>query len=109
MTRGEMTDRQEFLDRFYFEHGPCCAGCDWWQSLNSRAGLCTKWPPFKEGDRVAMLGITGSSLDVGSGHVMTLRDHLCGWFKDDFDWSSLPLPYRKRIGEPTAVQSSPKA
>jgi hypothetical protein len=45
-----------------------------------------------------MLGIWGSSLKPDPGHVVTAREHVCGDFKDEFDWSSLPLAYRKRIG-----------
>lgn len=40
-----MSDRQELLDKFYFAHGPSCAGCDWWRSLNSRVGECLKSAP----------------------------------------------------------------
>jgi hypothetical protein len=29
-----------------------------------------------------MLGITGTSRRVDAGHIMTLRDHLCGEFRD---------------------------
>jgi hypothetical protein len=90
---------QEFHDRFYFSHGPCCAGCDWWRSLNSMAGECTKSAPVKGETRYAMLGIEGSSLKLNAGHILTRMDHHCGDFKDGFDWQTLPLPYRKRIGE----------
>jgi hypothetical protein len=45
-----------------------------------------------------MLGIEGSSLALVAGHVLTRADHVCGDFKDEFDWQSLPLPYLKRIG-----------
>lgn len=96
-----MTDpRQEILDRFYFQRGPCCAGCDWWESLSAMSGNCTKSAPVSDHERWAMLGITGCSLSPGSGHVVTPRDHRCGDFKDEFDWTTLPLPYRKRIGAP---------
>jgi hypothetical protein len=94
-----MDQRQEFLDRFYFERGPCCAGCDWWRSLNSIAGECTRSAPVKPKERYAMLGIQGSSILPTAGHVLTKRDHFCGDFKDEFDWTSLPVPYRKRIGQ----------
>ncbi|WP_255342429.1 hypothetical protein [Herminiimonas sp. CN] len=30
-----------------------------------------------------MIGMTYSSLPLGAGHIMTLRDHVCGEFKDD--------------------------
>jgi hypothetical protein len=46
-----------------------------------------------------MLGIR-SSHKFDAGHVVTKRGHHCGEFKDDFDWTTLPLPYRKRVGAP---------
>ena len=98
-----MGERQEFIDRFYIEHGPCCAGCDFWRHLNSRAGECTRSAPVSAKDRVAMLGMTSPSIHIGGGHVLTPHDHHCGDFKDEFDWSSLPLSYRKRIGHPTTA------
>jgi len=98
-------DRQEFHDRFYFQRGPCCAGCDWWRSLNSRVGECTKSAPVAGRTRYAMLGMEGSSLLLTAGHVLTRMDHDCGDFKDDFDWTSLPLPYRKRVGAPLPAPS----
>ena len=46
-----------------------------------------------------MLKITSITMNnVEAGHVMTDRAHHCGDFKDDFDWSSLPLVYLKKIG-----------
>jgi hypothetical protein len=94
-------DRQEFLDRFYFSHGPCCAGCDWWRSMTSRAGDCTKSRPVSGKERWAMLGIEKCSLgSLPVGHIVTPHNHVCGGFKDGFDWSSLPLSYQKRIGAP---------
>lgn len=95
--------RQEMLDEFYHQNGPCCAGCDWWHSFNSRAGECHRTVMIPGADRGAPLGVTGSSLAIGAGHVMTRREHVCGEFKDKFDWSSLPLAYRKRVGDPTAA------
>jgi hypothetical protein len=92
------TDRQEFIDAFFWKNGPCCAGCDWWHHLNSAVGECTRSAPLSAGDRVAMLGIHGTSLEIGAGHVMTPREHRCGEFRDTFDWSSLPIPYLKRVG-----------
>ncbi|GAB6842312.1 hypothetical protein HNR00_003521 [Methylorubrum rhodinum] len=93
-------DRQELLDSFYHQHGPCCAGCDWWRSLNSMAGECHAGPMVAGVDRTAPLNIHGASRAIGAGHVMTLREHVCGAFKDEFDWASLPLGYRRRIGAP---------
>jgi len=96
-----MRERQELLDRFYWDRGPCCAGCDWWRHISANAGDCTRSAPVSGPDRVSMLGIVSSSCDFGSGHIVTPRDHVCGEFKDEFDWSSLPLPYRRRIGAPS--------
>lgn len=89
---------QEACDRFYIAHGPCCAGCDWWSGTNGVVGDCTRSAPVPGAQRFAMLGITGSSLPMAAGHVMTPREHKCGEFKDEFDWSTLPALYLKRIG-----------
>lgn len=95
-----MDDRQEFVDSFYWKHGPCCAGCDWWRHISSVAGDCTKSAPVSGAERVSMLGMESPSCLIGAGHVVTPREHICGDFKDEFDWSLLPLPYRKRVGAP---------
>lgn len=92
-----MDDRQESVDRFYMQNGPCCAGCDWWRHYNSSVGDCTLSPPVGSEERSAMIGISNASIAPGAGHVMTLRDHKCGSFKDGFDWSTLPLAYLKKI------------
>lgn len=89
---------QEWLDKFYFEHGPCCAGCDWWRGLSSQAGECTKSAPVGAEQRYAMLGMHGCSMKLDAGHVLTPCSHVCGDFKDEFDWSSLPLAYLVKIG-----------
>ena len=91
------SERQECLDRFYLKTGPCCAGCDWWRSLNSVVGECHRSAPVSSAGRLAMLDMKSSSLAPAAGHVLTTREHVCGEFKDDFDWPSLPLWYRKRI------------
>jgi hypothetical protein len=98
MTQREAT-WQENVDRFYFQHGPCCAGCDWWRSLSSLVGSCTKAAIVSGAERADALGIDKCSLRIPSGHPVTASDYVCGEFKDEFDWSSLPLPYRKKIGE----------
>lgn len=92
---------QESLDRFYFKTGPCCAGCDWWRSISSVVGECTRSAPVPDHERWAMMGVASCSLQPGAGHPITPREHRCGEFKDDFNWVSLPLPYRIRIGAPT--------
>lgn len=91
---------QEHLDRFYFAHGKCCAGCDWWRSLSSLVGECTKSKIIGGMERWDMIGIDHCSLRLSAGHAVTMRDHVCGNFKDEFDWASLPLPYRIRVGAP---------
>ena len=96
------TERQGILDRYYFQHGPCCAGCDWWRHLNSLVGECTRSAPVSGQERAAALGIENISRGFAAGHVITYRDHLCGDFKDEFDWSSLSEIYRRRIGVPEA-------
>jgi hypothetical protein len=91
---------QEAVDRFYWSirRAPCCAGCDWWQYFNSVVGECRRSAPASGEQRVAMIGIDRSSLQPGSGHIMTERDHCCGEFEDNFDWQSLPPAYLRRIG-----------
>lgn len=74
---------QANVDAFYAAHGPCCAGCDWWRWHNSLAGECIKTAPTSGIERFAMLGATSYSLSPGAGHIMTLRNHLCGEFRDE--------------------------
>lgn len=93
----QIGSKREFVDRFYMKHGPCCAGCDWWHFHNALVGECHRTAPVSGIERVSMLGITGSSLPPGSGHILTRRDHHCGEFADTFDWSTLPLHYLRRI------------
>lgn len=92
---------QEFLDEHYWRTGQCCAGCDWWHFITPRKGEChvSKIVPGEE--RLMSLGIDSCSATVSSGHAITDYDHRCANFKDAFDWTSLPLPYRKRVGAPT--------
>lgn len=103
-----VSERQEFIDRFYFRHGPCCAGCDWWRHINSLVGECLKSAPTAGQDRGLMLGTDKWSMRLPAGHMLTPRQHHCGDFKDGFDWSLLPLAYRKRVGDPKATGASPK-
>ena len=97
---GKIQD-QEFIDRFYWEHANCCAGCDHWRPHNSLVGECTRSAMVSGEDRLAALGIVNQSMPVGAGHVATRRDHVCGAFVDEFDWSSLPMSYQLRVGAPT--------
>lgn len=95
---------QEAADAFYWSHGPCCAGCDWWSRINSSVGECTRAAPVAENERWAMFGISAVSLRSGAGHIMTPREHHCGEFKDEFDWSVLPPSYLRRIGAPDRAE-----
>ena len=103
-----MTELQEFADAFYMRHGPCCAGCDWWRAISSMVGDCTRNAPVSAEERGAMLGIEPTpGSGIRAGHVVTRREHHCGDFKDDFDWTSLPLPYRVRIKDRSLVGRRP--
>ena len=79
---------QAIVDAFHKAHGPCCAGCDWWQWHNSLVGECTMSAPVAGAERFAMIGIERSSLAPGAGHVMTPRQHVCGDFKDEQEESA---------------------
>jgi hypothetical protein len=57
-----------------------------------------------ERNRASLLNIEWSTMPPAAGHVMTPRDHLCGEFKDSFDWSSLPPHYLRQIGWPRAAE-----
>ena len=99
-------ETQDSVDAFYWSHGPCCAGCDWWRYWNSLAGECLRSAPVPGSERIAMLEMTSCSRPLEAGHVMTVRDHHCGEFKDTFDWNSLSLAHRRRIGAPVTVEST---
>jgi len=78
--------QQRMIDKFFHDNGPCCAGCDWWRWFSVYAGECTKSAPVSSNERLAMLDITWITLPPESGHVLTLRHHVCGDFKDTYDW-----------------------
>ncbi|WP_157073606.1 hypothetical protein [Sphingomonas soli] len=91
---------QERCDRFYWGHGRCCAGCDHWSSEAGDFGECMSAPPVSGADVVRSLGFTFCSYTPPPGQPFTKRDHVCGAFKDDFDWQTLDPEYRQRIGAP---------
>ncbi len=97
---GDVDVLQEHHDKFYFRHGPCCAGCDWWRIINGAFGCCTASAPVSGSERAGMLGIESCSYPIPAGPVITKKDHVCGDFRDEFDWSLLPLSYRCRVGAP---------
>lgn len=92
---------QEAADRFYMEHGPCCAGCDWWSHIGLLIGECRKSAPVSAEERHSVVRIEWTSYRLRereAGHILTNREHHCGDFKDAFDWPSLPSAYLRRIG-----------
>ena len=91
---------QEKLDRHYWAHGRSCAGCDHWSSDSSLIGECMSAPPVSGADVLRSLGITFSTYTPAPGQPYTTHDHVCGAFKDDFDWTTLDPEYLKRIGAP---------
>ena len=98
----------ECVDRFYMGHGPCCAGCDHWAYHGPVTGECLRSPPVSGVERMGMLGLSYVSLPLMAGHVITKREHLCGEFKDSFDWTTLPLAYLRRIGYQQRTQAQQK-
>lgn len=94
---------QQAADSFYMKHGPCCAGCDWWNHSNAVIGECRKSAPVSAQERYAMVRMDRTSwrltlAEQEAGHILTNREHHCGDFKDSFDWVSLPPVYLRRIG-----------
>ncbi|MCU4119359.1 Lar family restriction alleviation protein [Variovorax sp. N23] len=58
--------------------------------------------PGAPGKEAAAVQAVGAAPEAG--HVMTLRDHHCGEFKDDFDWGALPPHYLQHIGHPATTE-----
>ena len=88
---------QARCDKFYWQNGRCCAGCDHWSSDAGDIGICTSAPPVSGMEVMRSLGISWSTYTPPPGRPFTRRDHVCGAFKDDFDWSSLDPEYLKSI------------
>lgn len=59
----------------------CCQACKWWFKQNSVIGQCLKTAPVASDKRLSMIGIRSASIDLGSGHIFTKRDHMCGEFE----------------------------
>jgi len=89
---------QEKCDIMYWQNGPCCAGCDHWQSDSGLTGRCTSAPIMSGRDVLLSMGIYSSSYTPPPDHPSTEATHRCGMFKDDFDWATLDADYLKRIG-----------
>jgi len=93
---------QEMCDQFYWKHGRCCAGCDHWASSEGYIGECASAPPVSGEQVLRSMGIEWSTLLPPPGQPFTKHDHVCGAFKDDFDWSTLGAEYLARIGAPAS-------
>ena len=91
-------DYQELCDRFYWQHGPCCAGCDHWMSEAALIGTCNANGVFSGKDVMRSLGFESSSYTPPPGFPFVRHDFFCGKFKDNFDWSELDKNYLKKIG-----------
>ena len=91
---------QEKCDRFYWSNGRCCAGCDYWSSEGGWTGECLAAPPVSGAQVLKSMGIEWCTYTPPPGQPYTSHDHVCGAFKDDFDWTTLDEEYRRRIGAP---------
>ena len=83
-----MISVREIIDNFYLKNGQCCAGCDWWRFHNSLVGECIKSAPVSSDERLSIIGIENHSLNIGAGHILTPREHYCGYFIDTYDWKN---------------------
>jgi hypothetical protein len=100
----EMEGHQRWGDEFYMKNGPCCSGCDWWHSWCGNFGECRRaaivpdpWAMIRAEDGIVI--ISGKVKPI-PGHPITMQDHHCGEFRDEFDWHSLGRLYLKKIGYP---------
>lgn len=89
---------QERCDRLYWMHGKCCAGCDHWISDCSDTGQCEAAGIVSGEQVLKSIGITFSTWIPEPGFPYTRNDFVCGLFKDEFDWETLPVEYLKKIG-----------
>lgn len=89
---------QAKCDRLYWSQGKCCAGCDHWASDGALTGTCDA-AGIVSGDQVLKsMNISFSSYMPGPGFPWTKAEHVCGLFKDEFDWSKLSQEYLEQIG-----------
>lgn len=97
---------QRCNDRYYSEHGPCCAGCDYWHSFGV-IGECRRSAPVSAAERFSMVAFVPSAhgKSPDAGHIVTDRSHVCGEFKDECDWSQ--VRYLKRPHRPKWLEKMP--
>lgn len=89
---------QSICDRLYWKIGKCCAGCDHWQSDAGLTGQCLAAGIVSGAEVIRSMGFTFSSYIPAPGFPHTKGNHVCGMFRDDFDWSSLPDDYLRSVG-----------
>jgi len=89
---------QEICDGMYWRFGPCCAGCDHWNSYAGLTGECRAGPIIPGADVMRSLGFSFWSYTPEPGYPYTEAKHKCGLFSDGFDWSTLDADYLRRIG-----------
>lgn len=100
---------QEQCDREYWKIGPCCAGCDHWNSHMGWVGEC-RASGIVSGEQVLKsLGVEVCTYTPAPGYPFTKAEHRCGLFRDDFDWQSLPKQYLDRIGASKKLFHTPEA
>ena len=90
---------QQRCDTFFWKNGPCCAGCDHWASEMGDSGQCTLAPIVSGADVLKSMGISWSSYTPPPDYPYTARDHVCGSFRDTFDWATLGEDYLREIGQ----------
>lgn len=100
---------QERCDRYYWNHGRCCAGCDHWTSEAGDIGECASAPPVSGVDVLRSLGIDWCTYTPPPGQPFTKRGHVCGAFKDEFDWTTLDPDYLKKIRARAALDGGDHA
>ena len=88
---------QEECDRFYWENGRCCAGCDHWGSDAALIGTCAAAGIVSGQQVLASMGLQSCSYTPPPGLPYTNHNFHCGKFRDDFDWLTLPVEYLERI------------
>lgn len=102
---------QETCDRQYWAKGQCCAGCDHWSSDMGLSGTCAAAGIVSGADVLRSIGVVSSSYMPPPGLPYTEADFHCGKFRDEFDWSTLPVDYLERIGamRDGALRAKPSA
>lgn len=99
---------QAKCDALYWKIGKCCAGCDHWGSDGAMIGQCSAAGIMSGEQVMRSLGISFSSYPFNPGFPYTESTHVCGLFRDDFDWSLLTDDYLHQIGAMRQGHMRPK-